>query len=228
MLEATLSEKTKVVMIAHTLGNPFDLHAVKDFCDKHNLLLVEDNCDGLGSMHVFREKSGLSIQIMHSLISASALSAIGDGTVFVLLVVTTCAAIVLTVSTVNYLGYDHKYVYSHFGYNLKATDVQAAIGRAQLENFCLLWRKEGITLTVYRLLCRDKRIKIILPVPCEHSAPRWFWFLITCREGTDRNAVVRYIELKGIQTRMLFAGNLSKHSCFDEIACFRSGIPLSW
>lgn len=115
------------------------------------------------------------------------------------------------------LGYDHKYVYSHFGYNLKATDLQASIGCAQLEKFPAFVerRKENFARLKAGLLdCQDK---LILPEACPGSDPSWFGFLITCKEGTDRNQVVQYVESKGIQTRMLFAGNLTRHPCFDQM-----------
>ena len=115
------------------------------------------------------------------------------------------------------LGYDHKYVYSHFGYNLKATDMQAAIGCAQIKKFpnFVERRKHNFERLKKGLIdCKDK---LILPEPCENSNPSWFGFLITCKEGIDRNKVIRYIEEHGIQTRMLFAGNLIKHPCFDSM-----------
>ena len=115
------------------------------------------------------------------------------------------------------LGYDHKYVYSHFGYNLKATDMQAAIGCAQLDKFPHFVEKRRHNFDRLRAALREVEDKLILPVACENSIPSWFGFLITCREGIDRNAVVKYVESKGVQTRMLFAGNLTKHPCFDEM-----------
>lgn len=249
MLEAALSEKTKAVMIAHTLGNPFDLHAVKDFCDKHNLWLVEDNCDALGSKYLFRGEERLTGTIGD--IGTSSFypphhMTMGEG-----------GAVYTDNDLLNKcirsfrdwgrdcvcpsgrdnlcghrfdrqygelpLGYDHKYVYSHFGYNLKATDMQAAIGCAQLEKFPSFVERRRHNFERLLTALQGHEDKIILPVPCEHSAPSWFGFLITCREGTDRNAVVRYIEAKGIQTRMLFAGNLIKHPCFDEMRASGQG-----
>ncbi|MBQ7101319.1 MAG: DegT/DnrJ/EryC1/StrS family aminotransferase, partial [Clostridia bacterium] len=114
-------------------------------------------------------------------------------------------------------GYDHKYVYSHFGYNLKATDLQAAVGCAQLEKFpgFVERRKHNFARLRKALECASD--KLILPVACENSDPSWFGFLLTCKEGVDRKKVVPYIERKGVQTRMLFAGNLTKHPCFDEM-----------
>jgi CDP-6-deoxy-D-xylo-4-hexulose-3-dehydrase len=125
------------------------------------------------------------------------------------------------------LGYDHKYVYSHFGYNLKATDMQAAIGCAQLEKFPSFverrrhnWRRlhEGLA---------GLQDKLILPEAAPDSIPSWFGFLITCRDGVDRNKLVQYIESQNIQTRMLFAGNLIRHPCFDELRASGSGYRIA-
>ena len=114
-------------------------------------------------------------------------------------------------------GYDHKYVYSHFGYNLKATDMQAAIGCAQLERIDDFTSRRRYNYEKLRKALEDCSDKLILPEACEESEPSWFGFPITCREGVDRNVVVPYIEGKGVQTRMLFAGNLTKHPCFDQM-----------
>ncbi|MFR2847086.1 MAG: lipopolysaccharide biosynthesis protein RfbH [Hungatella hathewayi] len=121
------------------------------------------------------------------------------------------------------LGYDHKYVYPHFGYNLKATDMQAAIGCAQLEKFPSFVERRRHNFDRLRAGLAGCEEKLILPVPCENSRPSWFGFLITCREGVDRNQVVQYVESKGVQTRMLFAGNLTKHPCFDEMRAAGTG-----
>ena len=114
-------------------------------------------------------------------------------------------------------GYDHKYVYSHFGYNLKATDLQASIGCAQIEKFPSFVEKRKCNFKRLHDGLKDMEDKFILPEACPDSDPSWFGFLITCKEGVDRKALVKYIEDKGIQTRMLFAGNLTKHPCFDQM-----------
>ena len=114
-------------------------------------------------------------------------------------------------------GYDHKYVYSHFGYNLKATDMQAAIGVEQLRKFPLFIEKRRRNWERLYIALKPFKEKIVLPEPCENSKPSWFGFVITCKEGTDRNKVIRYIEDHNIQTRLLFSGNLIKHPCFNEI-----------
>jgi CDP-6-deoxy-D-xylo-4-hexulose-3-dehydrase len=112
-------------------------------------------------------------------------------------------------------GYDHKYVYSHFGYNLKATDMQAAVGCAQLEKLPSFVEKRRHN---WQRLCaglRDLQDRLILPEAAPRSRPSWFGFLITCRDGVDRDRLVRHLEGNNIQTRMLFAGNLLRHPCFD-------------
>jgi CDP-6-deoxy-D-xylo-4-hexulose-3-dehydrase len=115
------------------------------------------------------------------------------------------------------LGYDHKYVYSHFGYNLKATDMQAAVGCAQLVKFPGFIEKRRHNFDRLLAGLQGAADKLILPEPCANSIPSWFGFLLTCKEGVDRSKVVPYIEGKGVQTRMLFAGNLTKHPCFDQM-----------
>lgn len=243
MLEEALSVKTKAVMIAHTLGNPFDIKAVKEFCDRHNLWLVEDNCDALGSTYDYNGKTyftGTIGDIGTSSFYPPHHMTMGEG-----------GAVYTNNPLLNKcirsfrdwgrdcvcpsgrdnlcghrfdrqygelpLGYDHKYVYSHFGYNLKATDLQAAIGCAQLDKFpdFVEKRKKNFEHLAKRLA--DVGDKIILPLACPNSAPSWFGFLMTCEEGIDRNILVQKLEEKGIQTRMLFAGNLTKHPCFDEM-----------
>ena len=114
-------------------------------------------------------------------------------------------------------GYDHKYVYSHFGYNLKATDLQAAVGCAQLEKFPSFVERRRHNWAYLREALEPVSDRLILPEPALHSEPSWFGFLMTCREGTERKRVVPAVEAAGVQTRMLFAGNIVRHPCFDSI-----------
>ena len=248
-LEDALSEKTKAVMIAHTLGNPFDLKAVKAFCDKHDLWLVEDNCDALGSRYTLDGMTyftGTVGDLGTSSFYPPHHMTMGEG-----------GAVYTNDPLLNKIvrsmrdwgrdcicasgqdnlcghrfdgqfgelpqGYDHKYVYSHFGYNLKATDMQAAVGCAQLEKFPTFVerRKHNFTYLREKLECVSD--KLILPVPCENADPSWFGFIMTCREGVDRKKVVAYVEGHGVQTRNLFAGNLTKHPCFDELRAAGEG-----
>lgn len=249
MIEEALSDKTKAVIIAHTLGNPFDLSVVKKFCDKYNLWLVEDNCDALGSKYVIdgEEKfTGTIGDIGTSSFYPPHHMTMGEG-----------GAVYTNNPLLNKiirsfrdwgrdcvcpsgmdnmckhrfdkqygelpLGYDHKYVYSHFGYNLKATDMQAAVGCAQLKKFPSFVERRKANFARLKEGLRGTEDKLILPVPCENSDPSWFGFLITCKEDIDRNKVVQYIENHGVQTRMLFAGNLIKHPCFDEMRATGKG-----
>ena len=242
-LEAALSEKTKAVMIAHTLGNPFDLAAVKKFCDAHNLWLVEDNCDALGSEFVIDgvvRKTGTVGDIGTSSFYPPHHMTMGEGGAVYTdnpllnkiarsmrdwgrdcVCPSGCDNICKHRFDRQYgelpVGYDHKYVYSHFGYNLKATDMQAAVGCAQLKKFPSFVERRRHNFKRLRAALECVEDKLILPVACEGSNPSWFGFLLTCKEGVDREVVVPYIESKGVQTRMLFAGNLTKHPCFDEM-----------
>lgn len=252
MLEAALSEKTKAVMIAHTLGNPFDLGAVKAFCEKHNLWLIEDNCDALGSKYTINgeEKfTGTIGDIGTSSFYPPHHMTMGEGGA----VYTNNALLNRCIRSFRDwgrdcicpsghdnlcghrfdkqygelpLGYDHKYVYSHFGYNLKATDMQAAIGCAQLEKFPSFVERRRHNFARLKAALAEVSDKLILPEACENSNPSWFGFLITCKEGVDRNKVVQHVEKSGVQTRMLFAGNLTKHPCFDEMRSAGEGYRI--
>ena len=243
MLEKALSEKTKAVMIAHTLGNPFDLMAVSEFCKKHNLWLIEDNCDALGSKYTgdFEEHfTGTIGDIGTSSFYPPHHMTMGEGGA----VYTNNPLLNKIVrslrdwgrdcscpSGVDNLckhrfdrqygelpkGYDHKYVYSHFGYNLKVSDMQAAVGCAQLKKLPMFVQKRKENFAKLKAGLLDLQDKIILPEACENSDPSWFGFMITCKDGVDRNKVVEYLEDNKIQTRNLFAGNLTKHPCFDDM-----------
>ena len=234
-------------MIAHTLGNPFDLAAVKVFCDAHNLWLVEDNCDALGSQYMLGDEThytGTIGDLGTSSFYPPHHMTMGEGGA----VYTNNALLHRIVRSLRDWGrdcicasgqdnlcgrrfdrqdgelprgYDHKYVYSHFGYNLKATDLQAAVGVAQLKKLPSFVERRRHNFARLREALADMEEFFILPKATEHAHPSWFGFLLTCRAGVDRANVVRYIEEHGIQTRMLFAGNLTKHPCFDEMR--RSG-----
>ncbi len=242
-LEAALSPKTKAVMVAHTLGNPINLKAVKEFCDKHNLWLVEDNCDALGSKYTIdgEEKfTGTIGDIGTSSFYPPHHMTMGEGGAIYTNNPILHRAIrsmrdwgrdcICPSGVDNFcghrfdkqygqlpLGYDHKYVYSHFGYNLKATDLQAAVGCAQIVKFPSFVERRIHNFDRLKAALSGTEDKLILPVACENSKPSWFGFLITCKEGVDCVKVTEYIESKGVQTRRLFAGNLIKHPCFDEM-----------
>lgn len=242
-LEEALTEKTKAVMIAHTLGNPFDLKAVKEFCDKHNLWLIEDNCDALGSKYIIDGEgkfTGTIGDIGTSSFYPPHHMTMGEGGA----VYTNnpllhkiirsfrdwgrdcmCPSGVDNLCGHRFdrqygelpLGYDHKYVYSHFGYNLKVTDMQAAIGVAQIKKVLSFTERRRHNFERLYNALTDLQDKFILPEACPNSKPSWFGFLLTCREGVDRVKVIKYLEEHGVQTRNLFAGNLIKHPCFDEM-----------
>lgn len=259
-LESALSDRTKAVMIAHTLGNPFDLRTVKAFCDKHDLWLIEDNCDALGSRYEMEDGwhfTGTVGDIGTSSFYPPHHMTMGEG-----------GAVYTDDPLLNKIirsmrdwgrdcvcpsgrdnlcghrfdgqygelpfGYDHKYVYSHFGYNLKATDMQAAIGCAQIRKFPGFVEKrkqnfahltEGIKSEAAKRGF-DIEDKLILPVASAHSDPSWFGFMMTCRDGVDRRSKAGKIETAGVQTRALFAGNLTKHPCFDEMRAQKTGFRV--
>lgn len=252
-LEEAYSEKTKAVMIAHTLGNPFDLSAVKAFCEKHNLWLVEDNCDALGSEYTIDGETkftGTIGDIGTSSFYPPHHMTMGEGGA----VYTNNPLLHKIIRSFRDwgrdcicppgrdnmcghrfdkqygelpFGYDHKYVYSHFGYNLKATDMQAAVGCAQLVKFPTFVERRRHNFDRLKAALAVVEDKLILPEACENSNPSWFGFLITCKEGVDRGKVVPYIEEHGVQTRMLFAGNLIKHPCFDEMRATGEGFRVA-
>jgi CDP-6-deoxy-D-xylo-4-hexulose-3-dehydrase len=253
LLEKTVSAKTKAVMLAHTLGNPFDLQVVKTFCANHSLWLIEDNCDALGSTYIYdgiEKFTGTIGDIGTSSFYPPHHMTMGEG------------GAVYTANPVLHkiirslrdwgrdcvcpsgrdnmcghrfdkkygelpLGYDHKYVYSHFGYNLKATDIQAAIGCAQMEKLPSFVKRRRYNWQRLYNGFEDLQDKLILPEAASNSNPSWFGFLITCKEGVSRDALIRHIEKNNIQTRMLFAGNLVKHPCFNEMRETGEGYRVS-
>ena len=244
-LEEALSSKTKAVMIAHTLGNPFDIKAVKSFCDAHNLWLIEDNCDALGSKYTidgvtkytgtWGDIGTSSFYPPHHMTMGEGGAVYTNNPVLSRLILSfrdwgrDC---ICPSGHDNFcghrfdgqygelpVGYDHKYVYSHFGYNLKVTDLQAAIGCEQLKKFPAFIERRKHNWDKLHTALAHLDDKIILPKPAKNSIPSWFGFLISIRpeSGLNRNAVTKYIENHNIQTRLLFSGNLIKHPCFDSI-----------
>lgn len=242
-LDAALSSKTKAIMLAHTLGNPFDLSAVKAFCDKHNLWLIEDNCDALGSTYTIDGKTkytgtigdigtssfypphhmtmgeGGAVYTNNSLLSKiiKSLRDWGRDCVCVSGKDNMCGHRFDGQYGELPFGYDHKYVYSHLGYNLKATDMQAAIGCAQLKKFPSFVERRKHNFKRLKEGLKGLDDKLILPEACPNADPSWFGFLITCKNGVDKNKVVQYLENEGVQTRMLFGGNMIKQPCFAEM-----------
>lgn len=243
-LEAAYSPKTKAVMMAHSLGNPFNLKAVLAFCEKYNLWLIEDNCDALGSEYTIdgvTKKTGTWGHIGTSSFYPPHHMTMGEGGAVytndpLLNKITLsfrdwgrdcwCASGVDNTCHMRFTGqfgelpkgYDHKYVYSHFGFNLKITDMQAAVGCAQLDKLDQIVAARRAN---YQMLYDGLKDVpgLILPVAEVNSNPSWFGFLIAVKEdaGFTRNELTGYLEQNKIQTRNLFAGNLTKHPCFDEM-----------
>lgn len=255
MLEDALSDKTKAIMLAHTLGNPFDLQYIRDFCDEHQLWLIEDNCDALGSKYYYNGEwklTGTIADIGTSSFYPPHHITMGEGGS----VYTNNILLHRIVNSLRDwgrdcwcppgkdgscghrydqqfgelpLGYDHKYVYSHFGYNMKATDMQAAIGCAQLDKidgFTSLRKQNWTTL---KNGLKEVEEFIILPEAEKNSDPSWFGFLMTVKENApfSRDELSAYLEQNNIQTRNLFAGNIIKHPCFDEMRSMQTGYRVA-
>ena len=245
MLEKAYTERTKAVMIAHTLGNPFNLTAVKAFCDSHGLWLVEDNCDALGSEYTIGEETKLtgtwgdigtcSFYPPHHMTMGEGGCVITDNSLLSRLILSyrdwgrDCICVSGQDNRCGHRfdgkygelpsGYDHKYVYSHLGYNLKVTDLQAAIGCEQLKKMNGFIQARRQNWAYLRSALEPASDKLILPKPAEHSNPSWFGFLISMRPETGivRDQVTRYLEEHNIQTRLLFSGNLIRHPAFNAI-----------
>lgn len=239
-LEKALSPKTKAIMIAHTLGNPFNLKAVKEFADKHNLWLIEDNCDALGSLYEGRptgtwgDIGTSSFYPPHHMTMGEGGATYTDNPLLKKIMLSLrdwgrdcwCESGVDNTCNRRFtqqfgslpVGYDHKYVYSHFGFNLKVSDMQAAVGCAQLEKFpsFVEKRKENYK-KLYDGLKDVKEIQLVEAQP--NSDPSWFGFMMTLTEEANftRNNIVEYLENSNIQTRNLFAGNILRHPIFDHL-----------
>ena len=240
-LDKALSKKTKAVMIAHTLGNPFDIKKVKEFCDKNNLWLIEDNCDALGSKYIIdgEEKyTGTIGDIGTSSFYPPHHITMGEGGAvytnnFLLnkiirslrdwgrdcICPSGCDNMCGHRFDGKYgqlpLGYDHKYVYSHFGYNLKPTDMQCAVGLAQLDKIKEFTKKRINNFNYLKDNLSDIE-ELILPVVSDNSIPSWFGFMISVKNN-KKNELVKYLEDNNIQTRMLFGGNIIKQPCFNRM-----------
>ncbi len=244
-LEGAFSSKTKAVMIAHTLGNPFDLRAVKKFCDSHNLWLVEDNCDALGTKYTIEGETKYtgawgdigtsSFYPPHHMTMGEGGAVYTDNSVLHRLILSyrdwgrdcVCPSGHDGVCGHRFdrqygnlpSGYDHKYTYSHFGYNLKVTDMQAAVGCEQLRKFPGFIERRRYNWDRLKTLLKPVEDRLILPEPAPDSVPSWFGFLISVKPETvlDRNRIIKYVENHNIQTRLLFSGNLIRHPAFDQI-----------
>jgi CDP-6-deoxy-D-xylo-4-hexulose-3-dehydrase len=246
-LEAALSPKTKAVMVAHTLGNPIDLAAVRGFCDAHGLWLVEDNCDALGSEYTidgqtrrtgaWGDIASCSFYPPHHMTMGEGGAVLTDDPLLHRMVLSfrdwgrDCTCPSGRDNTCGHrfdgqygllpAGYDHKYVYSHLGFNLKATDLQASIGCAQLDKLPAFTeaRRRNWQRLHDALAASPVVDALVLPEAAPGSNPSWFGFLVSVRpeSGLTRDAVTRFLEDRNIQTRLLFSGNIILHPCFDSI-----------
>lgn len=250
-MRAAYSDKTKAVFMAHTLGNPFNIREVKAFCEEHNLWLIEDNCDALGSEYddgngmrrtgTFGDLSTYSFYPPHHITLGEGGAVCTSNPLLHKLVRSfrdwgrdcwcpsgkdnTCWKRYSQQFGELPFGYDHKYVYSHFGYNLNATDLQASVGCAQLKKLpSFVESRKQNWLYLHKALAELQNY-IILPEAEQHSDPSWFGFLMTIRDGGkySRDRLAQYLEENNIQTRNLFSGNYLKHPCFDEMRASGTG-----
>jgi len=239
MLEAALTKRTKAVLAAHTLGNPFDLEKVTAFCKKHNLWLIEDNCDSLGSTYkgkltgTFGDIGTSSFYPPHHITTGEGGATYTNNSLLKNIMLSmrdwgrdcfcasgrdnTCGKRFAQQFGTLPFGYDHKYVYSHFGYNLKATEMQAAIAQLEKLDSFIVARRENWQILYDGL--KDLEDIFILPQPTPDSEPSWFGFLLTLRDNQrfSRRDIVQYLESNNIQTRMLFAGNFLRQPAFDQM-----------
>ena len=241
LLEAAVSSRTKAIMLAHTLGVPFDLDAVMDLVEGHGLWLVEDNCDSLGSRYrgkltgTFGHLSTLSFYPAHHITTGEGGCVVTDDEELARIARSVrdwgrdcyCAGGENDTCGKRFgqqfgslpHGYDHKYVYSHLGYNLKATDMQAAIGCAQLERLGdFIAARKANHATLLEAL-RPFEDRLLLPSAQVHTDPSWFCFVVTVRPdaGFSRNDLTRFLEANRVETRNLFSGNLLRHPAFEHI-----------
>jgi len=237
-LEEALSSKTKAVMLAHTLGNPFELNVIREFCTKNNLWLIEDNCDAFGSKFngqltgTFGDISTLSFYPAHHITTGEGGAVLTNSAKLRVLVESfrdwgrdcyclpgqdnTCLKRFDQKHGDLPFGYDHKFVYSHIGYNLKMTDMQAAIGVAQMEKVSSFIEKRKENWAYLRNAFSDLEEYFILPEKAANSEPSWFGFALTIRESSkfNRQDILNHLAENKIGTRLLFAGDLTKQPSF--------------
>jgi CDP-4-dehydro-6-deoxyglucose reductase, E1 len=239
LIEAAITSKTKAIMLAHTLGNPYNLDKVKSLCNKYNLWLIEDCCDALGARYNNQHVGTFGDIATCSFYPAHHITMGEGGAVFT----NSSKLIAITESFRDWgrdcycepgcdntcgkrfeqqLGdlpysYDHKYTYSHLGYNLKISDMQAACGLAQLKRLPEFIKKRNENFTYLKSKLSGLTGFINLPQATENSEPSWFGFPITLKEGIDRVEFIQYLDKHKIGTRLLFAGNLTKQPYFQDI-----------
>jgi CDP-4-dehydro-6-deoxyglucose reductase, E1 len=239
LLEKAYSKKTKAVMLAHTLGNPYNLKAVKEFTEKHDLWLIEDCCDALGTEYnnkkvgTFGDIATLSFYPAHHITMGEGGAVLTSNTKLKKIIESyrdwgrDCYCQPGCNNTCNNRfnrqlgglpkGYDHKFTYSHLGYNLKITDIQAACGVAQLERIEYFVQKRKFNFNYLTENLQDLSSSLILPQPTVGSDPAWFGYPITIRnKKLDRTELLQYLNKHKIDTRLLFAGNLTKQPYFED------------
>src|SRR4051794_2499931 len=248
-LEEARSERTRAVVIAHTLGNPFDLKAVTDFCRKHDLWLVEDCCDAVGATYrgrkvgTFGDLATVSFYPAHHITMGEGGCVLTEKPLLKTIVESfrdwgrdcwcepgkenTCGKRFDWELGQLPCGYDHKYTYSHIGYNLKMTDMQAAVGVSQLKKLPSFIEKRRRNFLALRQGLRELEEFFILPEATTHSEPSWFGFPIAVRPGAPftRNQLVGYLEQRRIATRLLFGGNLIRQPAYSNVR-YRVAGPL--
>ena len=241
LLAEAIGPKTKAIMMAHTMGAPFHLDAVMELVKKHNLWLIEDNCDALGSRYrneltgTFGHLATFSFYPAHHITMGEGGCVATDDEELARIVRSirdwgrdcyctggennTCGKRFDRQFGTLPFGYDHKYIYSHIGYNLKVTDMQAAIGCAQLKKLPDFIAKRKLNFRKLTEILKAHEDRLILPEAIEHSDPSWFGFVITVREdaGFSRNDLTRFLEANRVETRNLFSGNLLRHPAFMDI-----------
>jgi CDP-6-deoxy-D-xylo-4-hexulose-3-dehydrase len=239
-LDAALSDRTRAIMIAHTIGNPFNLEAVMAFAEKHDLWVIEDNCDSVGSEYQGRKTGSFGHISTVSFYPAHHMT-MGEGGA----VLTSdsrlkkiaesfrdwgrdcwCPPGIDNTCNKRYawqlgdlpFGYDHKYTYSHIGFNLKMTDMQAAVGCAQLDKLPEFVAKRRQNFTYLHSNLQDLQDVLILPEPAPNSEPSWFGFLISVKENAPftRNELVQHLEEKRIGSRLLFGGNMVRQPAYKD------------
>lgn len=250
LLEAALSDRTKAVMLAHTLGNPFDIQAVRAFCKRHELWLIEDNCDALGSLYdgkptgTFGDLATISFYPAHHITTGEGGAVVTNSGRFKRIAESfrdwgrdcwcepakdnTCGKRFDWKLGRLPRGYDHKYTYRHFGFNLKMTDMQAAIGVAQLKKLDSFIAARRQNWNLLREALADLEDIFVLPNATANSEPSWFGFVLTVRDnaGFTRDELTSALEAAGIQTRTLFAGNLLRHPAFNDLYRAKSGFRV--
>jgi len=239
LIEAAITPKTKAIMLAHTLGNPYNLEKVKELCDKYNLWLVEDCCDALGAeyngKHVgtFGDIATCSFYPAHHITMGEGGAVFTNNSELITIAESfrdwgrdcycdpgcdnTCEKRFEQQLGELPHGYDHKYTYSHLGYNLKISDMQAACGLAQLKRLREFIKKRNENFAYLKNKLSGLTEFIDLPEATENSKPSWFGFPITLKESVDRVEFTQYLDSHKIGTRLLFAGNLTKQPYFSDI-----------